>query len=489
MKRYLLPALLLCCTAPLFAQFATDVLRYSYLQPGGTARSLGAGGAFGALGAEFSTLSQNPAGLAMFRTSELVLTPSLRFANSDAQLEGSSSKWDDHKSNFGFDNFGLVFNTTPGNKKWKTFNVGIGLNRMNNFNQSIFYQGTANGSVLNGFFDNAVAAGSEENFDPFTSQMAFDAQAIYYQNDMLTYDLAGNENAVLDRSHSVTTFGRMNEMVISFAGNYDEKLMIGATIGVPFVNYRLEGEYKETDPGGAVDGNVPYFDNLTYTDYLRTEGVGVNCKFGLIYRVDQMFRVGVALHTPTIIGLTDTYSNTFQYEYTDGNGAQTYDAQSPEGRSDYRLRTPWRAIASGAVVFKKYGFLSADVELVDYTTNNFNLTADVASTDNELIERELNRDIHKLYKQTANIRVGGELALDKFRIRGGVNMLGKPLESQNGYNLAYTGGVGVRGDAFYIDLGYRRYTGKGSVQPYPDAPVATMDVVNNELLFTLGIKF
>jgi len=294
---------------------------------------------------------------------------------------------------------------------------------------------------------------------------------------------------VLDRSHSVTTFGRMNEMVISFAGNYDEKLMIGATIGVPFVNYRLEGEYKETDPGGAVDGNVPYFDNLTYTDYLRTEGVGVNGKFGLIYRVDQMFRVGVALHTPTIIGLTDTYSNTFQYEYTDGNGAQTYDAQSPEGRSDYRLRTPWRAIASGAVVFKKYGFLSADVELVDYTTNNFNLTADVASTDNELIERELNRDIHKLYKQTANIRVGGELALDKFRIRGGVNMLGKPLESQNGYNLAYTGGVGVRGDAFYIDLGYRRYTGKGSVQPYPDAPVATMDVVNNELLFTLGIKF
>ena len=55
-------------TGPLFAQNASDVLRYSYLQPGGTARSLGAGNAFGALGAEFGAISQNPAGLALFRS-------------------------------------------------------------------------------------------------------------------------------------------------------------------------------------------------------------------------------------------------------------------------------------------------------------------------------------------------------------------------------------------------------------------------------------
>ena len=34
---------------------------------GGTARFMGAGGAMGALGADFGTLSTNPAGLAMFR--------------------------------------------------------------------------------------------------------------------------------------------------------------------------------------------------------------------------------------------------------------------------------------------------------------------------------------------------------------------------------------------------------------------------------------
>jgi hypothetical protein len=62
----------------LTAQSSADVLRYSFLQPGGTARFVGAGGAFGALGAEFGSLSQNPAGIALFRTNELVVLP-LRF--------------------------------------------------------------------------------------------------------------------------------------------------------------------------------------------------------------------------------------------------------------------------------------------------------------------------------------------------------------------------------------------------------------------------
>ncbi|MEZ4966340.1 MAG: hypothetical protein R2791_13950 [Saprospiraceae bacterium] len=66
MKRYLLPALLCLMSAQLFAQTAADVLRYSYLRPGGTGRFLAVSGAMGALGADFGTLSTNPAGLALF---------------------------------------------------------------------------------------------------------------------------------------------------------------------------------------------------------------------------------------------------------------------------------------------------------------------------------------------------------------------------------------------------------------------------------------
>lgn len=482
MNKILLLAFSMLFTGQILAQNASDVLRYSYLQPGGSARYLGAGGAFGALGAEFGAISQNPAGLALFRTDELTLTPSLHFAKTTSNLNGSSP-FDDDKSKFGFDNIGLVFNTTPSGKHWKAFNFGIGYNRQADFNRSLYYEGSAPGTIMNGFF----AEANSGNLDPFGSELASNANAFYEDVDgNLTYDFAGNENATVQRTHAVTTSGRMNEMAIAFAGNYDEKLMVGATVGVPFINYRIEGEYIESDPSQSVD----FFDQLTYTEYLRSSGVGVNLKLGVIYKILPALRVGASFHTPTALSITDSYSNTFAYDYTDGNGSTIGEVQdSPEGTFDYKLRTPWRASASAAVVIKKIGFLSADVELVDYSANRYNFTADIASQDNQQYEREVNRDIQRNYQQTMNVRLGGELVLDEFRLRGGFNLLGKPEEGATGFNTGLSAGAGVRGKSFYLDFGWRRGQGVGSVKAYDNAPVASTKVVTNDFLMTLGFKF
>lgn len=482
MKQLIILALSIFCAGQVFSQNESDVLRYSYLQPGGSARYLGAGGAFGALGAEFGGISQNPAGLALFRTDELTLTPSLRFANTEAQMPAGTA-YNDDKSKFGFDNVGLVFNTTPSGKHWKAFNFGIGYNRQADYNRALYYEGTAVGSIMNGFFSEAQS----NSYDPFGSELAYNANAIYEDSDgNLTYDFAGNENAAVNRAQAITTSGRMNEMAIAFAGNYDEKLMIGATIGVPFINYRIEGEYIETDP----NENVEYFDKLTYTEYLRSSGVGVNLKLGVIYKFNQAFRLGAAFHTPTSMSITDSYSNTFAYDYTDGNGPSLGEVQSsPDGTFDYKLRTPWRASASAAVVVKKIGFLSADVEWVDYAANRYNFTADVANQENQLYERQVNSAIQRSYQQAMNVRLGAELALDQFRLRGGLNLLGKPEEGETGFNTGISAGAGVRGESFFLDFGWRRSQGAGSIRPYATASVASTKVVTNDFLMTVGFKF
>ncbi|MBC7775690.1 MAG: outer membrane protein transport protein [Phycisphaerae bacterium] len=482
MNKIAIMTLLLLGASQTFSQNASDVLRYSYLQPGGTARYVGAGGAFGALGAEFGAISQNPAGLALYRANELTLTPSLHFSKTEANLEGGTPYSDD-KSKFGFDNIGLVFNTNPGGEHWKAFNFGIGYNRQADYNRTLYYEGDASGTIMNGFFSEAKTG----DLDAFGSELASSANAIYEDVDgNLTYDFAGNGNAMVHRSHAVTTFGRMNEMAIAFAGNYDEKLMVGATVGIPFVNYRIEGEYIESDPAESVD----YFDKLTYTEYLRSSGVGVNLKLGVIYKVSQALRLGAAFHTPTAMSLTDAYSNTFSYDYTDGNGSTVGEIQnSPDGTFDYKLRTPWRASASAAFVVKKFGFLSADVEWVDYAANRYNFTADVASQDNQQYEREVNTDIQRSYQQAMNVRLGGELALDEFRLRGGFNLMGKPEEGATGFNTGISAGAGVRGKSFFLDLGWRRGQGNGAVQAYTDAPVASTKVVTNDFLLTVGFKF
>ena len=350
---------------------------------------------------------------------------------------------------------------------------------------------------MNGFYNEiqqTIANGGTENdFDGFGTGLAWATGAVYDpipfpEDDILeaTYDFIGNEEANIGRSQTLTTFGGMNEMVLSFAGNYDEKLMIGATIGVPFVNYRLEGEYQESDPTDQVGS----FDNLTYTEYLRTEGIGINLKLGAIYKIDQMFRLGVAFHTPTALGLTDNFSNTFTYYYTvNGISYGGEPALSPDGTFDYKLRTPWRAIASAGVILRKHGFISADVEWVDYSANRYNLTSNAPTTDDELYERQLNTGIGRAYQQTMNIRLGGELALDQFRLRAGVNLNGKPEQDANGFNTSFTLGAGVHTGAFFLDLGYRRSTGTGSVTPYFSAPTAVTDNVSNDIALTLGFKF
>ncbi len=482
MKQIAIMAFALLCTSQIFAQNASDVLRYSNLKPSGTARYIGAGGAFGTLG-EFGSISQNPAGLGLFHTDELTLTPSINFAKTDAKI-GDATAYRDDKSKFGFANIGLVFNSNLTGSHWKTFNFGIGYNRQADYNRAIYYEDAiSQGTIMKGFFEDYKAGINDE----FGVDLV-EASNTFYDDSLgnTTYDFAGNENPRLNRSHSLVTSGRMNEMVIAFAGNYEEKLMIGATVGVPFVNYRIEGEYVELDPVDAVE----YFDKLTYTEYLRTSGIGVNLKLGVIYKVNQALRLGASFHTPTLMGLTDAFSNTFSYDFTDGNGPHIGAVQaSPDGTADYKLTTPWRAGASAALVIKKVGFLSADVEFVDYSANRFNLTSDVASQENQQFERALNNTIQRNYHQSMNVRLGGELAIEKFRLRGGFNLLGKPEEGATDFNTAITAGIGVRGEAFFLDLGWRRGQGDGSVQAYGKGPVADTKVVTNDFLMTVGFNF
>ncbi|MDE5773632.1 MAG: hypothetical protein K2H86_04155, partial [Muribaculaceae bacterium] len=64
------------------AQSAVDAYRIAQPDMKGTARFMSMGGAFGALGGDLSTLSQNPAGIGVYRNSEVGFTLDLDCQNS-----------------------------------------------------------------------------------------------------------------------------------------------------------------------------------------------------------------------------------------------------------------------------------------------------------------------------------------------------------------------------------------------------------------------
>ena len=74
MKKLLLSSLALGCGVAAFGQSAIDAFRFAAPDMKGTARFMSMGGAFGALGGDLTTLSQNPAGIGVYRSHELGLS-------------------------------------------------------------------------------------------------------------------------------------------------------------------------------------------------------------------------------------------------------------------------------------------------------------------------------------------------------------------------------------------------------------------------------
>jgi hypothetical protein len=98
----------------IFAQNVEDALRYSQIFYGGTARFMSMGGAFTALGGDMSSLSQNPAGLGVFRSSELTITPQLAYIKSTADFNGITT---DNLYNFNLSQAGFVSNIIRSNSE------------------------------------------------------------------------------------------------------------------------------------------------------------------------------------------------------------------------------------------------------------------------------------------------------------------------------------------------------------------------------------
>jgi len=157
MKRILIISSLLLSAYLLQAQYAEDALRYSQIYYQGTARNMATGSALGAMGADFSTLSSNPAGLGMYRGGEFSITPEIFNRKITSTYNGTTSE--DARTNFDLSNVGLVTskNISRGGNGWKYFNFGFGMNRLNNYNSNSVIQGmNPNNSRIDVYYEQAL---------------------------------------------------------------------------------------------------------------------------------------------------------------------------------------------------------------------------------------------------------------------------------------------------------------------------------------------
>ena len=543
MKKKLIALLL--CGLPLMmsAQYTFDALHLSQTELRGTARFQSMAGAFGALGGDLSTLTQNPAGIGVYRNSDLGITFGVDFLSTKAGVDKSTN------SKFNVNNIGYVGAIRLDSESVPNLNFGFTYNRLKDYKRH-YVGGVANipTSMSNYIADEFCNVRQIENGDliwnddynpyldyPWPSWAAittFDMPTttdgyvgIINVNGDYMQGLYG-PGTTGSAYYEVDERGHADEYNIAFGGNISNKLYFGLDFGILDLDYKshmyydeeLNNAYIMTDDYDLLESRINNED--THADwgmynYKHSEGTGVNFKLGLIWKPTQALRIGAAFHTPTYYDMRDTYYvgadlKAYQYNnllYSASKGSNDgYDYSST-----YTIKTPWHFLGSIAGVIGTSGIISFDYECVANETlrigdDRGNDYADVTA------------DAKVYFKPSHIIRIGGEYRVDpNLSLRAGYSYKTSQVEKDvDDYQIGITTsdtnpafqydnsvqnitcGVGYRHKTFYTDLAYV-HTIRNSVynafsiinDEYGYEPNVSADVTdnNNRISLTLGVRF
>ena len=481
-------------------------LLFSQTNYGGTARIRGLGEANTALGGDLSSTSSNPAGLGFYNRSEVSLTPivSINSTNSTYLNNTTSAS----STSFGLGNIGVALNSKrpdniPGS--WKGGTFGFSYNRLRDYNNEVIYRGT---NIDNDYLDFVLDFGNSNEAqigDYYLVDLPYETYLIndfsVDQNGDTTFNVwdtfveFASPDTPVDQEEQIITSGSLNKWSISYGGNVADRFYFGFGLGIMSLKYKNEKTYSEVRYPESILNNYSLFEKQDVS------GTGVNGTIGIIVRPVNTLTIGVSFVTPTAYTLTDKFETSMRsiwnesaFDYYGDDAFFTGDHGAQETLDDwtYTLNTPMRLNTGLAFFFNKNGFITADIEWVDYSKIKFRFDQGDINQENDAIK--------ELYTSVINYRFGGEFRTGTFRFRAGYNYLSNPLKDQEEVNRAistYSGGIGYRKQKFYLDLSVLYSSSKGKRIPYiiyedqgiGPTPVADIKYNTTRLVFTGGFYF
>ena len=481
------------------AQSAIDGFRLSRPDMKGTARYMGMGGAFGALGGDLSSISTNPAGIGVYRRNEIGITMDVDIQNATSETQGVRNT--QNQTKVLLNNVGGVATWNLMNSTMPNINVGFTYNRAASFNAH--YSGVV--PQLSNSLTNYIAGISNNegvtvtdvttlfdrdgyvSFDPYNpndggfaapwlSILGYDSYFITPTGDEDQPDWIGQWGTKTTGSGAfdVLTSGGVNEYNIAIGGNIVNKVFWGVDFGIVDMNYSMTALWGEDLRNAVVDnpeGTANSAAQWKLTNAYNASGTGYNLKVGVIYRPIQELRLGVSFASPTWYSVNESYLASTNYQYSadipdmQQNRAVTNGGEW--GLNSYNFRTPWKLTASAAGVIGRNLIVSADFEWQRYDKMHFSNGGsgfnDFGYDDGwdwdypyyapaqkafPLINSDpwyaTNADIKDIYKSTTAVRVGAEYRITpRFSVRAGYAHVSSPVrqKAKDGSMMIYTSGT------------------------------------------------
>ena len=413
------------------------------------------GGTQWSLGGDVSNLSGNPAGLGFFRNSEASISLGYDLWSTDATYLGQNKSFS--TSDFSLPNLSFVSAKNKGlleKGAFKGGSWGFSVQRIANFSNEFGYYSDKLGesSIIDFYLKDASGVPENQIENRGLTGLAYQT----YQINPIAVDAAGKpitnpssyDSFVLGlpfQDENVTQKGNASQINFGYGANFNHKLFIGGSLGIRSLEFSSIKKYNEEF------ANEPLI-NSSLLENLYINGTGVNLNLGLIYKPIDYVNLGFVLQTPTWFSLNEEYEASMSATYDDYYFPQEdvtlgeENAVSDVFLSNYGLRTPFK-IGGGATIFLgKHGFISADVDWVDYSIARINSTDFNEEPDNQVIQ--------ELYTSTVNFRLGGEAKIERWRFRAGYGYVGDPYlnSSLDQSTQLLSGGLGLKFDSFHLDF-------------------------------------
>lgn len=379
-------------TITVFDMFNTSTTQFS----GTTARSAAMAGAMTSLGGDASSMSINPAGIGMYRSNEMTITPMMTFAR--AKNKGVSPFEGNAKNRFAIGNFGMVAKVRESATGITAINMGLSYNRLADFNYKYSFATTGragNASIADVFAgqlaDSGITSTHLKNSYDGAGEFVWGRYdptywgAILGYKTGLVYDGSGKwgrdmiaDNAAVDSYTTVESTGSAGEWVWSLGMNFGSKFYLGFSLGATTITreqhtYYGEGYHYSSEP--ALNYRADLFN---YDQVAKMKGTGIDFKLGAIYRPIEALRIGVAFHTPTYYTVTYSYQSGMTSQVKALNNVDDYQVDSngfiypafsertvqlvDDGDYSWCYTTPARLLLGASYTVAKQLVLSVDYE-------------------------------------------------------------------------------------------------------------------------------
>ncbi|MBR5135755.1 MAG: outer membrane protein transport protein [Rikenellaceae bacterium] len=433
----------------------TDMVQYSQFSTNyGTARSTAMAGAFTSLGADLSSMSINPAGLGMYRSSEVGVTFGLNLASSKFSMPYGSNT----ERNFSVNNLGAAWNLYQGSGSLTSFTFGFNYNKLADYNYRLSACTPNSVASIADMFEQLLSGTpygglSTDNVYGVTSQYLWGA-VLAYKNYLIDPDPDSGTSyittsiapdASVSHMSQVDSRGQLGEFNLSGGFNMQNKIYFGFSIGIMELQHSKTVYYGERYTNNGLelnaDGNVigigqtlPSDVPLLYTDYTQrvsVKGIGINLKAGVVYRPTSSLRLGLAFHTPSAMAVDRKYQAQMfvkgfdvpNDKYVESAGRVQY---SDELFSYCEYYTPPRLLLGASYTFGQKAILSLDYEHTWYNGMALDMN------EGHVAKKEYKEALRSNFKGASTLRAGVEVRpISMLSLRGGLAYYGTMMRDKN----------------------------------------------------------